>query len=653
MRCPECDVRNSVAASKCVECGKSLPRKRTPMPYVVGGIAVIGLAGAGLMGIGAAVTTKKDPQSDLASVAKRVASGPKTPAEAEKLKAELDKGIKEYLRRAGTMSGPEIVSAMQSALPSQAFEVHVFELQRGLKIVEIDTMLQAACYLVMKNETDVKVVNMPGLEVCDGAQVISDTAGPVLIAVGHTAGQGARRPLVKVYALMPDAIRDQSDKSVPQIKGEGNASFAKNNKDVNIEVSLYSVGATEGAFDVQSNAAATAEDEVLKTTLVWDHGKFNGELPGGKGQLAALHAVARSLKFGSIAPESKPYLSTDAQNQIAEVTMPQTSPFALSKIKATSKKRRNQSSNRFALFSQAGSYFVELAPNNGKGGGAWVASSVKRAPAEDIQNAQLPGPAKAMPSAIVPSVVRQNIGTATDTSATASATTTKTAAPIVERRGEKQIPVKVDEHYPTPKSEPAKIVEKQPTSSTNDIARSSESSKKQPTQIAEAPKAPPKPTGGTAISRDPSIKDAPAVPVTPGFVSTSNDPSVQVRRGPSGVYRTVGKLSRGEQVEIIGKRDGWYKIRANGREGFVQESLISSSKPVGEPAHEAPPPRRAAYSTSRESNNSSSPSWAERRREERRLAREARWAAARERKSREASSPRSAPHAEEPTNFVP
>ncbi len=650
MRCPECDVRNSVAASKCVECGKSLPRKRTPLPYVLGGIAVIGLAGAGLMGIGAAITTKKDPQSDLSAVAKRVASGPKTPAEFEKLKAELDKGIKEYLHKAGAMSGPELATAMQTALPNQAFEVHVFELPRGLKIVEIDTMLQANDYLVMKNETGVKVVNMPGLEVCDGAQVINDPAGPVLIAVGHTAGQAARRPLVKVYALMPDAIRDQSDKSVPPLKGEGNASFAKNNKDVNIEVSLYSVGATEGAFAVLSNAAATAEDELLKTTLVWDHGKFNGEIPGGKGQLAALHAVARSLKFSSISPESKPYLSTDAQNQIAEVTMPQTYPFALSKIKSTAKKRRSAASNRFGLFSQAGSYIVELAPNSGKSGGAWVASSVKRAAAEEIQNAQLPGQAKAMASAIVPSVVRQNIGTATDTSTSAVA---KTAAPIVERRGEKQIPVKV-ENLPPIKSEPAKIVEKQASSTppASDITRTSETSKKQPIQIAEAPKTPPRKTGGTAISRDPSVKDAPAVPVTAGFISTSNDPSVQVRRGPSGVYRTIGKLSRGEQVEIIGKRDGWYKIRANGREGFVQESLISSSKPAGEPAQESTPPRRESAASRHESSYSSKPTWAERRREERRLAREARWAAAHERK-REASGTRSAPHAEEPTNFVP
>ncbi len=125
------------------------------------------------------------------------------------------------------MSGAQVASVLQTALPIQVFEVHVIELPRGLKIVEIDTMLQASNYLVIKNDTDTKVVNIPGLEVCDGAQVVSDPAGPVLIAIGHTAGQGPRKPLVKVYALMPDAIRDQSDKSVPPIRGEGNVFFCE------------------------------------------------------------------------------------------------------------------------------------------------------------------------------------------------------------------------------------------------------------------------------------------------------------------------------------------------------------------------------------------------------------------------------------------
>lgn len=703
MRCPECEVRNSVAARKCVECGKTLPKRRTPMPFIFGGVAVIGLAGAGLMGIGAAVTVKHDPQSDLAAVAKRFGAGPKNPADAEKLKADLDKAVKEYLKKTGTMSGAQVASALQTALPIQVFEVHVIELPRGLKIVEIDTMLQASNYLVIKNDTDTKVVNIPGLEVCDGAQVVSDPAGPVLIAIGHTAGQGPRKPLVKVYALMPDAIRDQSDKSVPPIRGEGNVSFAKNNKDVNLEVSLYSIGVVEGAFANNAHVAATADDELLKTTFVWDQGKFTGAIPHGKGQLAALHAVARSLKFDEVSPESKPYLSANAQSQIAEFRGLQPSAFTVSKIKSASKRRRAQSSNRFGLVSPGGSFIVELAQSGGKnGGGNWVANTITKTAGEEIQNAQMPGQLKPMPTAMVPSVVRQNINTTsgadntssnsasnssntsnssasnTNSSNSSSSNLTKVPAPIVERRGEKQIPVNVQGL----KNEPAKIIEKTVGSSkTSGISRTVESrtpvetpkpaetrkpaetqktAEKQTQHVAETPKAPPKPSGGVAVSRDPSIKDAPAVPVTPGFISNSGDSVIQVRRGPSGAYRTVNRLSRGEQVEIIGRRDGWYKIRVNGREGFVPESSVNSSKPVASAAQESAPPRREAASSSRESNDYSSGSRAsrsERRREERRLAREARMAAAREHKpsssSTSGSGTRTAPHAEEPTNFVP
>lgn len=666
MRCPECDVRNSVAARKCAECGKALPRKRTSMPFIFGGIAVIGLAGAGLMGIGAAITVKKDPQSDLATVAKRVAGGPKTPAEAEKMKADLDKAVKEYLRKAGAMSTPELVAALQAALPTQIYEVHIVELPRGLKIVEIDTMLQASNYLVMKNETDTKVVNIPGLEVCDGAQVINDTAGPVLIAVGHTAGQGPRHPLVKVYALMPDAIRDQSEKSVPPIKGEGNASFAKNNKDVNIEVSLYSIGVAEGAFTNLSNVAATAEDELLKTTFVWDHGKFTGEIPGGRGQLAALHAVARSLKQGEVAPEYKAYLSPNAQEQFKNLKTAQPSAFTLSKIKSTTKRRR-QTVNRYGLFSPGASYVVELAPGDRRSAGSWVANSVTKTAGDVIENAQMPGQPKAMPSAMVPSVVRQNIPSETNSETSISTGTTstnlsKTPAPIVERRRDKQIPVKVEEHLAPIKNEPARVVESPKVETPKvETPKVMEKPRKEPaTQIADVPRTPPKSTSGMAVSRDPSIKDAPAVTPTPGFIKASGDPTVQLRRGPSGVYRTVMRLSRGEQVEIIGRRDGWYKVRSNGREGFVPESIISSSKPIGEPARETAPPRQEA-APPRQSSNSYADRRAERRaerrreREERRQSSGNRWNNNRwPGKTQEPAAPvRSTPHAEEPPAFVP
>lgn len=357
------------------------------------------------------------------------------------------------------------------------------------------------------------------------------------------------------------------------------------------------------------------------------------------------------MKFGEVAPEYKSYLSANANGQVENLKPAQPSAFTLSKIKSTSKRRR-QTSNRYGLFSPTASYIVELSPAGSKSNLAWIANSVTKATGEDIQSAQMPGQPKAMPSAMVPSVVRQNLPTETNTSeaTTTSTATTKTAAPIVERRGEKQIPVKV-ENLPPIKTEPAKVVET-PKVETPKVV---EKQRKDPaTQIAEAPKTPPK--SGMAVSRDPSIKDAPAVTPTPGFIKTSSDPTVQLRRGPSGVYRTVTRLSRGDQVEIIGRRDGWYKVRSNGREGFVPESVISSSKPIGEPTRESAPPRQEASAQRQSSSNS----WAERRAERRREREErrqssSRWNSSRwPRKTQESSAPvRSTPHAEEPPAFVP
>lgn len=587
MRCPECSVRNSVAARKCVECGKVLPKKSTPMPYIFAGVAVIGLAGAGVMGIGAAITIKKDPQSDLTVVAKRVAGGPKSPADAEKLKADFDKVVKDFLKKEGAKPSDALAKALEAALPSQTFEVHIIELPRGLKIVEIDTMLQASNYLILKNESEIRVVNIPGLEVCDGAQVIRDTTGPVIIAIGHSAGQGARRPQIKVYSLLPDDITDQSDKSVPNIKGEGSAIFAKNNKDVDLDISLYSLGVAENVFQNVSNVASTADDETLKTTLVWNHGKFTGVIPSGRSQLAALYAVARSLKANQVSADNRKYISNAAQQQIAESKSDQDlQPFTLSRIKASSEKRRRRSqtsNNRYGLFSVGASYVVELQPAKPQSGIGWVATSVTKTAGEVIQNAQMGGqPKPNMASHLIPPVVRENVAATVPTKIedgdNDNEPPRKNAAPIVERRGEKQIPVKVIEDHSQPiKKEPVAVAVATPSKPTEPPKKIEQNKRVEQTPKVEQPK---------LSSTEPPAKDAPAVPPTVGYIKTSDDPMVRVRRGPSTIYRTVLKLTRGDQVQIIGKKDGWLKVRANGREGFVMENLIGSSKPGEQPTRE-------------------------------------------------------------------
>jgi hypothetical protein len=61
-----------------------------------------------------------------------------------------------------------------------------------------------------------------------------------------------------------------------------------------------------------------------------------------------------------------------------------------------------------------------------------------------------------------------------------------------------------------------------------------------------------------------------------GTVSNKIDtPTVKVRRGASTIYRTIAEVPRGGDLEIIGKKDGWYKVRVEGREGFVYGGFVN------------------------------------------------------------------------------
>ncbi|HEY9784961.1 MAG TPA: hypothetical protein V6D17_06120, partial [Candidatus Obscuribacterales bacterium] len=315
MRCPECDIRNSVAARNCKECGYKFKQKPLPVALIAGaaGVVVVVILGIWLI---AQAFTQSDPQVALQTVAKRVARGPKTPEEAAAMRADLDKSIKDFLRRFGTKAPDALIAQMQTALPSSAFEVHVFELPRGLKIVEVDTVLLASEYLVFTTGTQAKAVSLPGAEVFDGARVINDKTGPVLVVVGHTSGPSGRRPQVKVYSLMPDDIHDQSEKSVPPYKGEGTAAFSANDKDIIMDVSLHSMGVADNVFLPLPREGSSIDDEVIRSLFVWDKGRFTVRQDKPKSQLAALYAVTQYLKSAEQGASFKEYLSPSAVKQI-------------------------------------------------------------------------------------------------------------------------------------------------------------------------------------------------------------------------------------------------------------------------------------------------------------------------------------------------
>ena len=64
--------------------------------------------------------------------------------------------------------------------------------------------------------------------------------------------------------------------------------------------------------------------------------------------------------------------------------------------------------------------------------------------------------------------------------------------------------------------------------------------------------------------------------------------TVNVRTGASTKYRKIGKLSKGKKVNLYTTKNGWYKIKFNGKYGWVSKKYVSKS----------------SYSSGEESSNS-------------------------------------------------
>ncbi len=290
MRCPHCTERNSVAAKKCEFCGERFKKKPLPMSVKLAAGGAIVLVAAGVF-LSSVVPRMIDPQQNLMRVGKKLAAGPSSPEEARAIKKEFDQAITTYLGKAGSLNSRDLTAALQNALSAAAFEVHVTDLPRGLKVVEIDTVLQASDYLLMKNGSGTRVFSLPGMEVFDEAHILNDSAGPMLALLGHSGGQPPHRPILRTYALLPDYIADETEKLVPQLKGEGNARFDKNGQDVKVELSLVSALKADN-IALESNE----KDDVVRQSLRWKDARYTISSDYGTSPLAALYTVAQCLR---------------------------------------------------------------------------------------------------------------------------------------------------------------------------------------------------------------------------------------------------------------------------------------------------------------------------------------------------------------------
>src|SRR5277367_6817061 len=150
MRCPECNQRNSVAAKTCYQCGHRFKRKPLPMSFKITA-AVVAVSIVVLGAAAAIVPSLTDSSKTLAGPAARLAAGPKNEADARDAKNQFDNAVQNFLKQNGTLPAAQLTKKLQVALAGPAFEVHIFELPRGLAVVEIDANLQAIVYLLLKN----------------------------------------------------------------------------------------------------------------------------------------------------------------------------------------------------------------------------------------------------------------------------------------------------------------------------------------------------------------------------------------------------------------------------------------------------------------------------------------------------------------------
>lgn len=558
MRCPDCDTRNSVAAKECLSCGRTFEKKVIPVNIklyagVLLAIIILGCAGFAL------VPKFMDPSQALARIARRVAAGPKSGDDAKQAKAEFDSEMRNFLKQNPDIAGTDLVKRLNEILPSSAFEVHVFALPHGLQLVEIDTLLQASDYLIMKSSTNLNVAIVPELQVFDGARVVGDAAAPVLVLLGHTASQNVHHPIIRTFSLLPDDLVDQTAKTVPEIQGDGAPSFVKNGHDIALDYSLYSLACKQNIF---SDAAALPQglpDENLRGILRWNGERYEIVPAVGRGQLAALYAFALSLSKPHAAA-SQNCLSENVRDFLHNINVEKNPRLVITKLSVPQPlgyhrhSRRHQieqaSYQRYQLQNEKTAYQLDLAKSSYDK--SWTVTAAR----------QIANPQSDLASA----------GGGNTTNDTSHLFDTKQGdkalyeADKAEKLMAQMQQQSANMNLKTPQaasdnSQPA--MDK--TRSLTDNARSAADTTAQDTQQentdTSADKAESSTTGSASI------------------VDQIEGEKVKLRSGAGSNYRTVASIPKGSKITVLSKKDGWYKVRASGKIAYIYGALVDYKTP--------------------------------------------------------------------------
>jgi hypothetical protein len=493
MRCPDCNTRNSIAAHSCVQCGFKFKRKPLPKGFtiVAGALVVCAALWATATCVLPGVV---DPEKNLRNIAKRVAAGPRSPGESVWMLRQFNGSIERYLEKFGELPTPQLNAELRKLLPVSAFEVYVVNLPQHLKLVEVDTLLQGNSFLLMNTAATkgaTKVIPVHGLEVYEDSRLISDSAGPILVLLGHSGGQLPHTSQIKVFAVLPADVSDESEKSVPRIVGEGSAHFVGTSHDIVADLSLVSIGKIERVL----NDVSPRDDSTVRQYLTWADNKYAGHRSLGDGPLSALYTVAYCMQNGDAVPANRAILGDVGIHFVQAHHSEQPCNFKVECVKSTPNKVQYMLSNE-----RKDKFEVILV--HARNGGWCVASAGVVSPVQVVAG-------------------QKTTGRTAPTNATAEVSKEKLPEELIQASKIVQ-----ETHLPG-----LRIPNLAPKSTVLKAA--------------------------AGLSREIIVDGA------------------TLRSGPSRTMNAITYLSKGQKIEVIGKEtDGWYKVRVDGKQGYVYGELI-------------------------------------------------------------------------------
>jgi hypothetical protein len=581
-------------------------------------LAVFSVFAVGGLALSISLPKIFDSKAQLKNIATEISKGTASAEQEAKLRKSFDQTVKGYLAEIGADENKELVSKLQKYLPAEASEIHAFDLPRALRLVEIDMGLKAADFLVIKgtqSSPGTKVFPLNGLGVFSDARIINDSGGPVLVLLGKSEGMPPYRPQVKIYALLPDAVNDETGEIVPKIQNEGSARFAKNNKDIVLEI-------------------VTAGGKINQQVLQWkdahytlaNGGKLDASTTAAAEPAPVVNQPAASPVSQSVpAPVSQPVVSKPVQQTV--VAPVQTAPVKVAVApvvvtKPTVQMNRPQAgqsgtqtnkplvqankpvvqanvpvtqTNKSQAKSQAiGSLPMQLpAPAIAKSDlsrtqAPKASTKAKNEPVKIQENKYKPEVAKtkadapkigSVPSGQSKPVVKTEgpkIG-----SLPIGATPAKApVAPVVPavssstKPAVNNVPTKIG--APSTANTPAKIGA--PTTA-NISAKTSAPVANVPAKIGAPAASAPAKIGASAVPT--KVATMPKQDASAKIFSQVGSRSINLRSSPSTTAKSISEVSKGAGMEILGKQNGWYKVKHQGKIGYVFAGLVDYKQPDG------------------------------------------------------------------------